>query len=69
METSTTITFTTTAETTLTIVLGDAEKSVKLDGTITLTSGTNKVITYKLAAGTHTISKIDTTNLFYLSVE
>ena len=69
MESSTTITFTTTAETTLTIVLGDAEKSVKLDGTITLTSGTNKVITYTLAAGTHTISKIDTTNLFYLSVE
>ena len=69
MESSTTITFTTTSKMTLTIVFGDSDSktNVKIDGEKVSTS--TKVLIIELEAGTHTITKADTTNVFYLSLE
>jgi len=66
MESSTTITFTTTQETTLVMVFNDTDSAyVLVDGTKT---GGSNVITVTLAAGTHTIKKSTTSNLFYLAI-
>jgi pectate lyase len=65
MESSTSITFTTTASGTLTLVF-DGVAASKVDGTsYTPTSG---VITVTLAAGSHTITKGSTNNLYYISM-
>ena len=69
MESSTSITFTTTASSTLTMVFGDndTKANCKIDNVSTsATSG--KVLTKTLAAGSHTITKQDSCNLFYLSI-
>ncbi len=67
MESSTSIGFTTAADATLTLVFNSANSSnVKVDGTkYTLTNG---ILTLDLAAGSHTIKKADTANLFYMAV-
>ncbi len=67
MESSTNISFTTTAASTLTLVFNaDNSSNVKVDGTkYTLSNG---ILTMDLAAGSHTITKADTANLFYMAV-
>ncbi|MPS74465.1 MAG: T9SS type A sorting domain-containing protein [Chryseobacterium sp.] len=66
MESSTSITYTTTAESTLTLVFdADFSKNVKFDGTNY--TAVNGIVTIpNVAVGAHTITKGDTTNLFYI---
>ena len=67
IETATTITFTTTHSGTLTMVFDAAfVKTVKVDGVAYTAVG--GVVTVAVTAGLHTITKGDTTNLFYMSV-
>ena len=69
MEGSTTITFTTTAETTLTIVFGTTDNAnIKLDN-VKKSADTNRVLTITLAAGSHTLTKGDSANVFYISIQ
>ncbi|MFD2942604.1 pectate lyase family protein [Flavobacterium notoginsengisoli] len=64
LETATSITYTTTQSSTLTLVLVEAVGTAKIDGTnYTATAG---IITVTLPAGNHTIAKKDTANLFYI---
>ena len=64
METATTITYTTTLKSTLTLVFVEATGTAKIDGTnYTATAG---IITISLEPGNHTIAKKDTANLFYV---
>ena len=67
MESATNITFTTDEEATLTLVFGDGfSGKVKInDVNQNPTAG---ILTIKLPAGSHSIKKGDTTNLFYMSV-
>lgn len=68
IESSTTITFTTTQTMTLTLVLGNSDKfNIKIDGE--KIAGTTNVITVTLDAGTHTITKADSTNLYYIALD
>lgn len=66
MESATSITYTTAAESTLTLVFdGDFNKNVKFDGANY--TAVNGVVTIpNVAAGAHSITKGDTTNLFYI---
>ncbi|MPT32914.1 MAG: T9SS type A sorting domain-containing protein [Chryseobacterium sp.] len=66
MESSTSINYTTTVESTLTLVFdADFSKNVKFDGTNY--TAVNGIVTIpNVAAGTHSIAKGDTTNLFYI---
>lgn len=68
LESSTTISFTTLEETSLTLVLNDTfNGSVKIDGTsYSVSSG---ILTVTLAAGIHEILKGDSANLYYLSIK
>ena len=68
-ESSTSITFTTTTKMTLTIVFGDSDSktNIKIDGEKQETS--TKILVIELEAGTHTITKADSTNVFYISLE
>ena len=64
METATTVTYTTTQPSTLTLVFVEPAGTAKIDGTnYTATAG---IITIPIAAGNHTIAKKDTANLFYI---
>lgn len=67
LESSTSIAFTTTGDSTLKLVFDSASsKNIKVDGTkYTLTNG---IFELELKAGSHTITKADTANLFYMSV-
>lgn len=67
IESSTTISFTTTEEALLTLVFNaDFSGRIKINGTdYTATAG---VVTVTLQAGSHQISKTDTANLFYISL-
>ena len=66
MESATSINYTTTQTSTLTLVFdADFVKAVKFDGTnYTATGGVVKI--ENVAAGTHSITKGDTTNLYYI---
>ncbi|MDP9955258.1 pectate lyase [Epilithonimonas hungarica] len=66
MESSTSINYTTTVESTLTLVFdADFSKNVKFDGTNY--TAVNGIVTIpNVAVGTHSITKGDTTNLFYI---
>lgn len=67
METSTSITFTTSQEATLILVFNpDFVGGVKIDGVIF--NPTAGVLTKTIAAGTHTIAKGDASNLYFMSV-
>ena len=72
MESSTSITFKATAKSTLTLVFGGTTsasgKKVKVDGT-TYTADSNGIVTVDVAAGSHTITKGDSINLFYIVLE
>ena len=67
IETSTSITFTLTEEKTLILVFVENATNIKIDGE-KITSDSN-IITRKLGAGSHTITKADTMNLFYIVIE
>lgn len=64
IESSTNISFTAKTAGTLTLVFVEATPNIKIDGT--KYSGSNGIITIDLEAGTHTIAKADTMNLFYM---
>lgn len=67
IESTTSITFTTTAPSTLTLVFNDTfNGKIKIDGTdYTVTAG---ILTLALPVGSHTILKRDTANLYYMKV-
>ena len=68
IESSTSITFTTTETMQLTLVLGgSSNNNIKIDGEKVV--GTTNVIVVTLEAGTHTITKADVTNLFYIALD
>lgn len=64
MESSTSISFNAGSAGKLTLVLGDASAAIKVDGTKHTAS--NGIVTVDLSAGEHTITKGDSTNLFYM---
>lgn len=67
IEASTSISFTTSTESTLTLVFNDdCNKKIKIDGD--KYSISNGILEMDLASGAHTISKADSINLFYMSV-
>ena len=45
----------------------DSKTNIKIDGSKHETS--NKVLVIEIEAGTHTITKADSTNVFYISLE
>ena len=67
MESSTSITFTIDKPMKLILVFVESTTNIKIDGE-KITSDTN-IITVELEAGTHTITKADTKNLFYIVLE
>ncbi|WDF59979.1 T9SS type A sorting domain-containing protein [Flavobacterium sp. KACC 22758] len=64
IESATSITFTTTQASTLTLVFVEAAGTIKVDNVDKTAS--NGIVTVSLAAGNHTIAKKDTSNLFYM---
>ncbi len=68
METNTSITFTTTHASTLTLVMNTSETDptaqIKVDGTNR--NDASGILTLSLAAGSHTIAKSNSANLFYM---
>ncbi|MDF2925795.1 MAG: pectate lyase [Paenibacillaceae bacterium] len=67
IESSTSIGFTTTAASTLTLVLNSPDGTkIKVDGTSY--PMTNGIVSVSLAPGAHTITKDNTTNLFYIQL-
>ena len=64
METATSITFAGSGS--ITLVFGDAASTVKIDGT-KYTADSNGVVTATLSAGSHSITKADSANLFYMA--
>lgn len=67
IESSTSITFTTTQSSTLTLVFVEAAATIKVDNVDKTASG--GIVTVTLATGNHTITKKDTSNLFYISTQ
>jgi len=67
IESATSITFTTTQSSTLTLVFVEAAATIKVDNVDKIASG--GIVTVTLAAGSHTITKKDTANLFYMSTQ
>ena len=66
LESSTSVTFTTTAAFTLYLGFDKEDPNIKVDGT--KVSGSNKVVTYELAAGSHELTKADSNNLYYINL-
>ena len=64
METATSITFNAPAAGKLTLVFGEAAGNAKIDGT--KLTAENGVLTADLSAGSHTMTKADSCNLFYM---
>lgn len=69
MESSTSVKFNTSENAVITLVVleKNASKAVKVDGKV-YASDAQGVVTAALAAGTHTITKADTVNLYYIAV-
>ncbi len=65
METATNITFNSANAGSITLVFVEPAATIKVDGTKYTSSG-DGIITVDLAAGSHTISKADAANLFYM---
>ncbi len=65
LETDTSITFSTTASGSITLVFVEEAATIYVDG-IKYTAGGDGIITVSLAAGDHTITKANTANLFYM---
>ena len=71
IETATSITFTTSEEMEMTLYFGseDTKCSIKVDGTKVAGDTTTKTLTTTIAAGSHTLTKADSCNLFYIKLE
>ena len=67
IESSTNISFNAPKDGTLTLVFVEASPNIKVDGT--KVTGSNGIITVDVAAGSHTLTKADTMNLFYMVYE
>ncbi|MGM9858871.1 MAG: pectate lyase [Bacilli bacterium] len=66
IESSTSINFTIDSSMTLTLVFNSSSTNIKIDGTkYTFTEG---IFTKELEAGSHTITKADTANLYYIKL-
>ena len=65
LESATNISFTAGSAGKLTLVFGEAAGTVKIDGTKYTAS--NGIVSADLSAGSHTITKADTANLFYMN--
>lgn len=68
IESSTSITFTLTEKRTLTLVFKEVGKNIKINGEKYATDG-NGVITVELEAGSYSITKADSMNLYYMILE
>ncbi|GGK10380.1 hypothetical protein GCM10007962_00670 [Yeosuana aromativorans] len=67
IESTTNISFSTTAESTLTLVFNDGFSGrIKIDGTSY--NATNGLLTLTIPSGSHSITKTDVANLYYMSV-
>jgi len=66
IESSTSISFTTTEKSTFTLVFIESGKGIKVDG-VSHTSDADGIVTLSLNPGTHTVTKDETMNLFYMS--
>ena len=66
MESTTSISFTATSSGKLTLVLKEAGAAIKVDGT-KYTADASGVATVDLSSGSHTITKGDSANLFYMA--
>ena len=64
IESSTNISFTAPADGTLTLVFVETAPNIKVDGTVV--TGADGIITVEIAAGSHTVTKKNTMNLFYM---
>ena len=71
IESSTSISFTTTEEMNMTLYFGseDTKCSIKVDGTKVAGDTTTKTLTTTIAAGSHKLTKADSCNLFYIKLE
>lgn len=67
IESSTNITYTTTQASTLTLVFVESAPTIKVDG-VSYT-GLGGIISLNVPAGSHTIAKSNTANLFYMKTE
>ena len=67
MESSTNISFTTDQAYTLFLAFDKATANIKIDGT--KVNATNGTISQQLAAGSHTLTKADSHNLYYINLE
>ena len=65
MESATSVGFTNTAKGNLTLVFVEPAATIKVDGTKYTANG-DGIITVSLDAGTHSVTKADTANLFYM---
>lgn len=65
MESATSITFNASSAGRLTLVFAEPAATIKVDGTKYISSG-DGIITVDLAAGSHSVTKADTANLFYM---
>ena len=71
IESSTSISFTTTEEMKMTLYFGsgDSKCSIKVDGTKVNGDTSSKTLSTTIAAGSHTLTKADSCNLFYIKLE
>ena len=71
MESSTSIVFTITEQMTMTLYFGsgDTNVNIKVDGTKVSGNTDTKTLVTTLKAGSHTLSKADTCNLFFIKLE
>ncbi len=65
MESATSVSFNAPSAGTLTLVFAESAATIKLDGT--KLTATNGVITTNVSAGSHTLTKADAVNLFYMA--
>ena len=65
LESATSISFNAPASGRLTLVFAESTGNIKLDGTMLTAS--NGIITANVSAGSHTLTKADTANLFYMA--
>ncbi|MDE5583478.1 MAG: hypothetical protein K2J08_07215 [Ruminococcus sp.] len=65
MESATSITFNASSAGKITLVFAEANATIKIDGKKYTSSG-DGIITVDLSAGSHTVAKADTANLFYM---
>ena len=67
MESSTSVTFTTDKEFELFLGFSESAPTIKIDGSSAIT-GANNVIRQVIPAGSHTVKKANTANLFYINL-